>query len=205
MTQKGLSRVSNVLIQGSLPSALLSAAGRNLVTVPQFLGSCCTLLKPSTEHRRGSVTAAIVTIRLAPQSSDAFLSNIGTIPAPATGSAHHHPAMAFRSNPPKRIAEKYVQKSVCRESACMAPRHGFANHEESRSRQIRKLLILRFPRSQQSQVAIPFVRHSYSQWSLPDATLADQHARIFRIVSNGFAHRHPTCGPWVTDFAIVHL
>jgi hypothetical protein len=46
---------------------------------------------------------------------------IGTITSPATGSAHHHPATAFRSNPPKRIAERYVQKSVCRESAFIAP------------------------------------------------------------------------------------
>jgi hypothetical protein len=31
---------------------------------------------------------------------------IGAITSPATGSAHHHPATAFRSNPPKRIADR---------------------------------------------------------------------------------------------------
>ena len=30
---------------------------------------------------------------------------IGTITSPATGSAHHHPATALKSNPPKRIAD----------------------------------------------------------------------------------------------------
>ena len=49
------------------------------------------------------------------------LAMIGTITSPATGSAHHHPATAFRSKPPKRIADRYVQKSVCRESAFIAP------------------------------------------------------------------------------------
>lgn len=45
----------------------------------------------------------------------------GTITSPATGSAHYHPAIAFKSKPPNRRADRYVQKSVCRESACMAP------------------------------------------------------------------------------------
>ena len=45
---------------------------------------------------------------------------IGTITRAATGSAHHHPNPAFRSSPPNRIADRYVQKSVCLESACMA-------------------------------------------------------------------------------------
>ena len=49
------------------------------------------------------------------------LAMIGTITSPATGSAHDHPATAFRTNPPKRIAERYVQKSICRESALIAP------------------------------------------------------------------------------------
>jgi hypothetical protein len=49
------------------------------------------------------------------------LAMIGAITSPATGSAHHHWARAFKSKPPKRIADRYVQKSVCRESACMAP------------------------------------------------------------------------------------
>ena len=46
---------------------------------------------------------------------------IGTITSAATGSAHHQPNSAFRSKPPKRIADKYVQKSACLESAFMAP------------------------------------------------------------------------------------
>ncbi len=37
---------------------------------------------------------------------------IGAITRPATGSAHHQPKSAFRSNPPNRIADKYVQKSA---------------------------------------------------------------------------------------------
>ena len=45
---------------------------------------------------------------------------IGTMTSPATGSAHHQPTVAFRSKPPNRIADKYVQKSVCLESACIA-------------------------------------------------------------------------------------
>lgn len=40
---------------------------------------------------------------------------IGTITIPATGSAHHHPNNAFRSKPPNRIADRYVQKSACLE------------------------------------------------------------------------------------------
>src|SRR5438477_8057526 len=40
------------------------------------------------------------------------LAMIGTITSPATESAHHQPSMAFSSNPPRRIAERYVQKSV---------------------------------------------------------------------------------------------
>ena len=46
---------------------------------------------------------------------------IGTITSPAIGSAHHQPNNAFRSKPPNRIADRYVQKSACLESACMAP------------------------------------------------------------------------------------
>ena len=45
---------------------------------------------------------------------------IGTITSAATGSAHHQPSTAFRTNPPNKIADKYVQKSVCRESPSMA-------------------------------------------------------------------------------------
>src|ERR1700722_113104 len=48
------------------------------------------------------------------------LTMIGTIATPATGSAHHQPRSAFNSRPPKRIAERYVQKSVCLESALIA-------------------------------------------------------------------------------------
>src|ERR1017187_3663713 len=44
---------------------------------------------------------------------------IGTIASPAAGSAHHQPNRAFSSKPPKRIPERYVQKSACRESALM--------------------------------------------------------------------------------------
>jgi hypothetical protein len=46
---------------------------------------------------------------------------IGTITKPATGSAHHQPNNAFRSKPPNRIADRYVQKSACLESAFIAP------------------------------------------------------------------------------------
>ena len=49
------------------------------------------------------------------------LAMIGTITNPATGSAHHQPNNAFSSNPPNRIADRYVQKSACLESAFMAP------------------------------------------------------------------------------------
>ena len=45
---------------------------------------------------------------------------IATITSPATGSTHHLPKEAFNSNPPNRMVERYVQKSVCLESACMA-------------------------------------------------------------------------------------
>ena len=45
---------------------------------------------------------------------------IGTITSPATGSAHHQPNNAFSSKPPNRIADRYVQKSACLESAFMA-------------------------------------------------------------------------------------
>ena len=38
----------------------------------------------------------------------------------AAGSAHHRPSKAFSSNPPRRIADKYMQKSVCFASACIA-------------------------------------------------------------------------------------
>jgi len=48
------------------------------------------------------------------------LAMIGTITTAATGSAHHQPRSAFNSRPPKRIAERYVQKSVCLESALIA-------------------------------------------------------------------------------------
>ena len=46
---------------------------------------------------------------------------IGTITNPATGSAHHHPNNAFSNKPPKRMPDRYMQKSACLESACMAP------------------------------------------------------------------------------------
>ena len=45
---------------------------------------------------------------------------IGIMTSPATGSAHHQPTVAFRSRPPNRIADRYVQKSVCLESARIA-------------------------------------------------------------------------------------
>ena len=48
------------------------------------------------------------------------LAMIGTITTPAAGSAHHHPRSAFKSRPPRRITERYVQKSVCLESALIA-------------------------------------------------------------------------------------
>jgi len=40
---------------------------------------------------------------------------------PATGSAHHHPSAAFKLSPVSRIAEKYMQNSVCFASAAIAP------------------------------------------------------------------------------------
>src|ERR1035441_4416166 len=52
--------------------------------------------------------------------STTSLPMIGTITSAATGSAHHQPNNAFRSKPPNRIADKYVQKSACLESAFMA-------------------------------------------------------------------------------------
>jgi hypothetical protein len=39
---------------------------------------------------------------------------------PATGSAHHRPKSVLSSNPASRMAERYVQNSVCLASACMA-------------------------------------------------------------------------------------
>ena len=45
---------------------------------------------------------------------------IGVITSAAIGSAHHHPKAAFNPRPQSNIAERYVQKSVCRESACIA-------------------------------------------------------------------------------------
>src|SRR5262249_3875770 len=45
---------------------------------------------------------------------------IGTIQKAATGSAHHHPNSAFSNGPPSKIADKYAQISVCRESATSA-------------------------------------------------------------------------------------
>src|SRR5437899_1594796 len=48
------------------------------------------------------------------------LAMIGTMTKPATGSAHHSPNSALSSNPPSRMAERYVQKSVWRASAAIA-------------------------------------------------------------------------------------
>ena len=48
--------------------------------------------------------------------SRASLRMIGTIVRAATGSAHHHPSAALRSSPPRRIADRYAHKDVCRES-----------------------------------------------------------------------------------------
>ncbi len=42
------------------------------------------------------------------------------MPSPAMGSAHHHPKTAFKVSPPSRIAERYAQRLVWRESACRA-------------------------------------------------------------------------------------
>lgn len=70
---------------------------------------------------RVSAAPAIIATHHTPESVNPSFPMIGTITSPAAGSAHHHPAIAFRSNPLNRMADKYVQKSVCRESACMAP------------------------------------------------------------------------------------
>src|SRR5262245_92143 len=45
---------------------------------------------------------------------------IGNMHKAATGSAHHHPNNAFSNRPPSKIADKYAQISVCRESATSA-------------------------------------------------------------------------------------
>jgi hypothetical protein len=45
---------------------------------------------------------------------------IATIIKAAIGSVHHQPKSAFKSSPQSRMADKYVQKSVWRESARMA-------------------------------------------------------------------------------------
>ena len=46
---------------------------------------------------------------------------IGTITNPATGSAQYQPKNAFSGSPTSRIADRYVQKSACLESALIAP------------------------------------------------------------------------------------
>src|SRR5579883_320007 len=45
---------------------------------------------------------------------------IGTITRAATGSAHHQPSSQLSARPTSRIAERYMQKSVWRESASIA-------------------------------------------------------------------------------------
>lgn len=45
---------------------------------------------------------------------------IGTMTRAARGSAHHHPRMAFNKSPPTKIADRYAQMEVCRESTCKA-------------------------------------------------------------------------------------
>src|SRR4029077_9700390 len=45
---------------------------------------------------------------------------MGTMMRAAIGSAHQRPNKAFRRRPPKRMADRYTQKSVCLASACMA-------------------------------------------------------------------------------------
>jgi hypothetical protein len=81
------------------------------------------------KHQRGRGTG-LGSIQRHPQESQhalprspstPSLTMIGTITSAATGSAHHHPSRALRSRPPRRIAERYVQKSACLASAFMAP------------------------------------------------------------------------------------
>ena len=45
---------------------------------------------------------------------------MGTMISAATGSAQYSPHTAFRSKPPSKIAERYVQNSVCLASAFIA-------------------------------------------------------------------------------------
>src|SRR5437588_12531879 len=45
----------------------------------------------------------------------------GTMINAAAESAHHQPSNEFVARPNSRIADKYVQNSVCVSSACMAP------------------------------------------------------------------------------------
>jgi len=79
------------------------------------------LMALTTKSKRTAVSPAstIVARRFALRPVHAFLPMIGTITNPATGSAHQ-PNKAFRSKPPSRIADGYVQKSACLESAFMA-------------------------------------------------------------------------------------
>jgi hypothetical protein len=45
---------------------------------------------------------------------------MGTIIRAAAGSAHHRPKKKLRINPASRMADRYVQNSVCLASACIA-------------------------------------------------------------------------------------
>src|SRR5690348_13239004 len=48
------------------------------------------------------------------------LAMIGVISRAATESAHHSPKNRFKSRPPRRITDRYVQNPVCFASACIA-------------------------------------------------------------------------------------
>ena len=63
---------------------------------------------------------AVVQHALPCKASIPSLAMIGVMTRAATGSAHHHPATAFKTNPTTRMAERYVQKSACLASANIA-------------------------------------------------------------------------------------
>jgi len=76
--------------------------------------------KRGVQHRQNALSASTLLTTLPPNRIDASLGDDRNHRDPATGSAHHQSRSAFNSRPPKRIAERYVQKSVCLKSALIA-------------------------------------------------------------------------------------
>jgi len=66
------------------------------------------------------ISSAAIVAGFALQSFDTFLRNDGNHDKTSHRVAHHKPKIALSNNPSSRIADKWVQNSVCFASACMA-------------------------------------------------------------------------------------